>query len=279
MPYAPFPEHPPVYKMPVYEHARGYIHTDTLVWSFGAMKGREHDAWQCDVAFDKPDEFLRRIVFRGFDGLLVDSRGFLVTSKEGDQARLLIGKVNDAYRTLANQQHVSLHLIQHEDGQQFFVDLRPYRDLLKKQDPVYFERGERREREWVAIIWLDGFFSPEPRGFYNHLRYGPPRAKAVVINPSDRTRTFRLKMTFGADTPGPFHLQITGLIHDTLELEKPTPGGVPGGRAGEYKEYDIEVPPGRHEIHFRCKPPPHFVPTDYRRLCYYIMDFEMAERP
>jgi hypothetical protein len=278
MPYAPFPEHPPVYKMPVYEHARGYIHTDTLVWSFGAMKGREHDAWQCDVAFDKPDEFLRRIVFRGFDGLLVDSRGFQVTSKEGDQARLLIGKVNDAYRTLANQQHVSLPLIAHEDGQQFFVDLRPYRDLLRQQDPVYFERGVQREREWVAVIWLDGFSSPEPRGYYDRLRYGPPRATAWVINPADRERRFRLRMTFGVDTPGPFHLRLSGLVNDAMELDKPTAvGGVPAG--GEYREYDIVVPPGRHAIYFRCTTPPHFVPTDYRRLCFYIMDFSMREMP
>ncbi len=278
LPYVPFPEHAPIEKMPVYDHARGYIHTDTLVWSFGAIKWREDDAWQWNVAFDKPDELLRRIVFRGFDGLFVDSRGFS-TTKDGNLASILIRDLNATYAQLANHRNARLPQIVHEDGLQFFLDLRPYRELLKK-DPAYYEAGVKREHEWVAVIWLDGFMSPEPPGYYDLLRYGPPKAHAVVINPSDRTRKFKMQFRFGVDSPGPFQLQLSGLVNDDFPLDKkPTEFGTPVIRHIVPKDYIVEVPPGRHKIDFRCTPPPHYIPTDHRNLCFYILQFEMKEIP
>ena len=40
-PYVPFPENPPVVGMTDYDHLRGYVHSDTLHWSYGGAKGRE----------------------------------------------------------------------------------------------------------------------------------------------------------------------------------------------------------------------------------------------
>src|SRR5206468_6032912 len=108
----PFPEFPPQYRMPTYEPARGYVHTRTLVWSYGAMKNRDADAWQREVAYeatahDAPDagpvplphEFLRRIVVRGFDGLLIDARGFPAV-KGINQGHKLVLAVQEAARNL-----------------------------------------------------------------------------------------------------------------------------------------------------------------------------------
>ena len=35
LPVIPFPEHPPVHGMIDYDHLRGYLHSDTLGWSYG----------------------------------------------------------------------------------------------------------------------------------------------------------------------------------------------------------------------------------------------------
>ena len=100
LPHSPFPESPPIQQMAAYEHARGYLLTDTVYWSYGSIKGREADAWQKDVAYAKPDEALRRIVARGFDGLFIDGRGF-PPSKDADKAAALINRLNELYRGVA----------------------------------------------------------------------------------------------------------------------------------------------------------------------------------
>ena len=45
LPIVPFPENPPVYRMSDYDHLRAYLHSDTLGWSYGGVKGRASD-WQ-----------------------------------------------------------------------------------------------------------------------------------------------------------------------------------------------------------------------------------------
>ena len=80
------------------------------------------------------------------------------------------------------------------------------------------------------------------------------------------------------DARGPFHMKLSGLINDEFELDKkPTIWGPPATRFGLPKEYAVEVPPGRHAIRFHCTPPSHFVSTDYRNLCFFIMHFKREE--
>jgi len=296
LPYAPFPEHNAIVKMPVYEHTRGYIHTNTLRWSYGAMKGREVDAWQLDVAtpvmtesFEKLPraiaDFVDRIVCAGFDGLFIDTRGFTIT-KDGDRAGVILKTLHDRYEDFVKartrrqvDEKERLTVIAHEDKRQFFVDLRPYRDELKKALPSYYDEISRTERDWVALLWLNGFESPEEPVYQNILRFGPEDATAWFVNPSDRDRKFKIWMTFGADMPGLFRMRLSGLINDEFVLDKgPTDwsGPVPA-RQGEGRYWEITVPPGRHPIRFQCTPPSTFVPADHRRLCYFILLFKREE--
>jgi hypothetical protein len=296
LPYAPFPEHMPVAKMPVYEHARGYIHTQTLIWSYGAMKNREVDAWQLSVAapmmtepFDKLPravvESVDRIVCAGFDGLLIDMRGFTLT-KEGDRARTIMKIVTDRYEDLVRartkrpiQDAERLNVIPHLDGRQFFFDLRLYRRELRRALPGYYDEVTRHEQDWVALLWLDGFNSPEDPLYRDMIRFAPRRASAWFVNPSDRARKFGLWMTFGTDTPGPFHMRLSGLAEDEFTLDRPPTewiGTIPI-RSGETRYYEVTVPPGRHAIRFHCTPPSHFVPADNRRFCFFIMFFRREE--
>ena len=75
LPFVAYPETFSVGKLSGYDHARGYLHTDSLRWSFGAMEGREADLWQREVSVAPPAAMLPRLVARGFDGLLIDRRG------------------------------------------------------------------------------------------------------------------------------------------------------------------------------------------------------------
>jgi hypothetical protein len=300
LPYAPFPEHQPVKRMPVYEHARGYIHTDTLVWSYGAMKWREVDAWQRDVALPltretpgesfedlarKAGDFADRIVCAGFDGLLIDTRGFAVT-REGDRTREIMKGIRERHEGLVRarksrppQAAERLPVIPHEDGRQFFVDLRPYREDLRQALPNRYEDLKRQEREWVALLWLDGFWSPEEPENHDMIRFAPSEASAWFVNLSDREREFALWMTFGSDAPGPFQMRLAGLIEEEFVLDKgPTDwSGPTPNRYGKERYFVVRVPPGRHAIRFHCTPPPDFVPADHRKFCFFIMNFRRKE--
>src|SRR5262249_33986519 len=76
LPFVAYPQSDWTQERGSYEHARGYVHTSRLVWSFGAMKGREVDAWQREVAVLPATDMISRLLYRGFDGLIVDKRGY-----------------------------------------------------------------------------------------------------------------------------------------------------------------------------------------------------------
>lgn len=82
LPYIPFPENPPVNKMGDYELFRGYLHSKSLRWSYGAMKGREGDAWQKQVSSLSVEAMLSRIAAKGFNGVYIDRYGYKDNGKE-----------------------------------------------------------------------------------------------------------------------------------------------------------------------------------------------------
>lgn len=74
LPFIPFPESPPVEGMSDYDHARLYLHSDTLRWSYGVVRGR--DSWQTSVAgLPLPDvlEAARDVCFAAVE---VDRAGY-----------------------------------------------------------------------------------------------------------------------------------------------------------------------------------------------------------
>jgi hypothetical protein len=280
LPYTGFPESPPVYKMGNYEHGRGYLLTDTLCWSYGSIKGREADAWYKDVAHAKHDEMLRRIVARGFDGLLIDGRGF-PAAKDVDHAAALVNRINQLFGAVAGPRAGLLPQIVHEDGKQFFLDLRPYRDAYRRVDPAGYADGVTREEEWVAALWLGGFHLTEPPDEGGErVHWGPFDADLVLVNPADRTRRFDVSFSIGTEATGPFDVRFGAPFNESFQLDKITDPNDPQNLKwhGVPKQYTVELPPGRTVIHIRCRPPEYFLPIDKKNLCYYIREFRLREK-
>lgn len=71
-PYVEYVEHPPLAQMVPYDMLRPYLHSRTLRWSYGAMRGRECAAWQKAVSGLPAAEMVRHVVQAGFGGLYVD---------------------------------------------------------------------------------------------------------------------------------------------------------------------------------------------------------------
>ena len=127
LPYVPFPEGYP--NTPVggsvatyatkYEPLRGYLHSSTLRWSYGAIKGRPAD-WASQLAGRPLSYLLPAITAAGFDGLWVDPAGF----EPGIAQRL-----RPALRSLLGAQPLLS-----PDRDLWFFDLRRYRARLERAD-------------------------------------------------------------------------------------------------------------------------------------------------
>jgi phosphoglycerol transferase len=161
-----------VYDLGSYSHVRGYLHTKNLRWSFGAMRGREADNWARQTFLEPPEAMIRRLAYRGFDGLFVDKRGLAPERADGivEGFRRVLGSTADA---------ASAPIV-HEDGQQLFFDLRSYRAWLVSQlGADGYARAAKAEEEQVTVLWLKGF----PVVDLKPLRTGltPRRSSACAV--------------------------------------------------------------------------------------------------
>ncbi len=119
LPYVPFPEGYP--ETPVsdqvatyatkYEPLRGYLHSEHLRWSYGAIKGRRAD-WPAALAGQPLSYVLAAAGAAGMTGLWVDPAGF----EPAKSARL-----RAALRATLGE-----HGLESPDGDLWFFDLRPY---------------------------------------------------------------------------------------------------------------------------------------------------------
>lgn len=77
LPYWQFPEpNPPYYRLPAYDLSLGFVHSSSLRWSFGGMKGRRGDLFYRSLSkepFSRQLEVIQRL---GMAGIYVDRRGF-----------------------------------------------------------------------------------------------------------------------------------------------------------------------------------------------------------
>jgi len=76
LPYVPFPENPPVFRMIDYDHIKPYLASTNIHWSYGAVKGRETAAWNERVSALPTNRMVAEIRAKGFVGIWVDRYGY-----------------------------------------------------------------------------------------------------------------------------------------------------------------------------------------------------------
>ena len=70
-----FPEFGRHFQMYDYSHFRCYLHSHRLRWSYGALRGREVESWQSQLAPLPPDALVDKLVAAGFAGIYLDRKG------------------------------------------------------------------------------------------------------------------------------------------------------------------------------------------------------------
>ena len=94
LPFMRFPESLPVHNLQDYELFRPYLHTRTLRWSYGAVKGRETSQRQADLAERPLEKRLLALARDGFSGVYLDRAAYEDNGAvvEAELARLLGGE-------------------------------------------------------------------------------------------------------------------------------------------------------------------------------------------
>lgn len=128
MPYVFFPEAGMIVGTGPYDQVRGWLHADSLRWSWGSVRGREGDWQGALVRLDAPVA-LDALTAVGFSGLMIDRAGY------EDQGLAIEAKYT---HTLGQRPRVS------PDGRLLFYDLRPWsRELHARMSKAEIEALRR----------------------------------------------------------------------------------------------------------------------------------------
>jgi hypothetical protein len=77
LPFMEFPAAPRPGKMDSIDPARAYLHSASLQWSWGVVRGTAEARWMQRTAELPPDELVRELLARRFRGLWIDTYGYL----------------------------------------------------------------------------------------------------------------------------------------------------------------------------------------------------------
>jgi phosphoglycerol transferase len=226
LPFLPFPEaelETPPYGMTDYDPLRGYLHSDSLRWSYGGMRGRESD-WQESVSSWPVPDLLDAVTAVGFRGLWIDRLGYR------DRARRLERQVVDVLRVepiVSDDDRFSFFsLAAHASGQ---------RRLLGKAGV----EALRRDVLAVPRVRPVAGLAPVPVGVASTALAGNLDAELAVRNRDDAVRkiviTGRIRSTTAA----------SGTVQLRIGPERMT---IPVTMAAAAFEWLITLDPGDHVL-------------------------------
>jgi hypothetical protein len=147
--------------------------------------------------------------------------------------------------------------------------MRGYRQRLRDELGSQFDDEARRDAEAVRVLWLNGCFAFTPIGEERKLHRLAPRAEIMFLNPTDRVREVRLDFRLSTEVNEYLHLRIDGkgLWTERIEVNRLSPAIT----------RRLLVPPGRHVVRLRSRPPSTYKPTESLCLALQVCDFRMTE--
>jgi phosphoglycerol transferase len=253
LPYAMFPPGAQPGQMFDYDHFRPYLYSRSLCWSYGAMHGRDGDAWRQRVAEQPLEEQVKLVSAVGFRGLYLDRAGF------EDRAARAEAELR---RLLGEEPAVSA------DGRMAFFPLVGYAERLRRH---YTDEGwealRRRALHSITFLWRNGFY-PREQNARETWNWSNGKGELVINNPSGSPRTITLAMNCLLPQPRPALLCIRGSL---FNLDCPIDGRAP------LVEKILVVPPGQHVMRFACDGPRVVCPTDPRELVFRVLNFRCRQ--
>lgn len=252
LPVVAFPENPRVQRLNDYDLGKGYLHSTRLRWSYGAIKGRENDAWQRWVTAKPVPEMVGTLAQAGFGGIYVDRFGYADSGAKVE---------TDLAGVIGKPPIVS------ENGRLAFFDMTEYERRMREQSP----QGEWEARRQAALnplltVWQSGCSDVEGSAD-NYWRWCGSDGRFYIVNNSPQTKHATLEMSFA--TGGPAKVQLSSVFfNEELSISQNNTGFT----------RSITIPPGRHAIEFECDARQILSPTDLRELFFRIHNFNLKDQ-
>ena len=254
LPMMPWPENGHVGQLEDYDPVRGYLHSKTLRWSYGAMRGRYGDLWIENVSRQPVPELLSTLAFAGYAGIYVELRGY------EDNAAALVATLRSELREEPWHSDV--------DDVVFF-DIRKFASELK---------GQYSEQEWqtaredllnpVDVSWGGTCSSLEHSSQGGTWRWCGSRGDLVLEQHGQAARQLVALMNVQLAMPDTGRVELSGAgVRQSWSL---------GGGSSMAVQVPITAPPGRTVIHLASNGKTLRVPGDARDLVFKITDFRIV---
>jgi hypothetical protein len=253
LPYVAFPEPRPVNGVLDYDHLRGYLHSRNLRWSYGAIKGREDDLWEKNVAARPINDLAETLVFAGFSGIYVDRLGY---SDQGVQLERELANALNMKPIVSTNQRLS------------FFDLAKLNAKLRekytaqewqlKQDAILYP---------LLVDWRHGFYQLEGTPEQD-WRWCSSRGDLYIFNLSAFEKKIVLEMAVSTGYPEPSHVHIESpWFSKDVEVNE----------AGRLISAMATVSPGRHIVRIVSDARRVGAPGDGRTLVFRVNNFRLKE--
>lgn len=236
IPTRPFPEalaEPAGIRFDSYDLLRPGIHSRTLRWTGGALRGQEGDLWRKWIDSHSLDQRLALLAQAEFGGICVDCFAF---RDEG------VELLTDLTKRLGPPTARS------KDGRLAFFDLAPFIDSLKSHSSTEeWSRLHERALHPLLIFWRDGFQEEQDEKEVGLMRWADRSSELVLQNGLATPRNVRLRFTL--DIPWqeqPVRMRVAGsLFNEELLVGK------------DFRSFEkvLTLPPGRHRLTIHCDGP------------------------
>jgi phosphoglycerol transferase len=247
LPYLPYPESPLLYGMKDYDPLRLYLHSRSLRWSYGSMKGRGADDWYRAVAGMPVPRQLDRLVMAGFQGVTVDRAGYSDrgTALEAELARALGGTD-----------------LTSPDNRFSFFSLVPRHQALRLRFPANgWERHRAAVVHPVSCELRDGFYECEHPDLATRFRWCSGRGEVAVHNPLPFPRKMTLDLAADTFAAGSWQLRLDSPFYTA---------SLPLDARGLTVSAEVVVPPGDHTMTLTSDRPRIPSGRDPRRLVFRV---------
>jgi hypothetical protein len=229
LPIAVFPEQGPLNGMYDYAESIGYLHSNTLRWSYGGMKGREA-TWQDRLRPLPAPELVRAIATAGFDGLVIDRSAYPDAGAAMiDQITTIVGAAPFAS----------------EVGEQVFFDLRAYRAQVERDLGPGLAAARAAVLQVPPVLPGDGFYQTEyPAG--SAQTWSRSSSDLSVENHADIVRHYETTFAVTTAVAGQWQLRVTGDgVDEAVTISS----------QATRVTVDFDAPAGRSELHLSTNAP------------------------
>jgi phosphoglycerol transferase len=251
LPYMQFPEVGGVHKILHYDHARAYLHSRNLRWSYGAMKREASDAWQQAVVSMPLSEMTQALACGGFSGIYLDRFGY---ADNGTQMQRDLGAILNEGPIVANERLM-------------FFSLTHYRETIRRglSDSDWKAHQDRFNPPFV--VYEHGFYLEETSpGRVWHWSQAESSIRIFNASSSAKPVLFQVTIATGHDEFSTMRIS-SPILNKMLRVNK----------AGAHLEEKLVLPVGGTDIKFSSDAAPVHPPGEERRLVFGIENLTLRD--